>query len=252
MTVSILKCEEEIMWALLLVAIVLAYLILKGRETFVIKYGNPFDGEDALSFDRDAKGTRLFSTTPDTCPLDRPELDAGLCYEACEEGYHGVGPVCWANTQNIGPGMLAEAKPCSEMGLGTDYRDDPLTCWKDLKCTTYCDGNWDWSDGGFCHTRCTGPDLKLKGLRCPGRKFQLTFLTDLLGDVVNMAGGDGGKLKTNLDNYTELIDALCYKKCPEDKPNHVPGMPYLCMKGSRGLSYGRGVGTVPPLFHFGA
>jgi hypothetical protein len=36
-----------------------------------------------------------------------------------------------------------------------------------------------------------------------------------LGDVVNMAGGDGGKLKTNLDNYTQLIDGLCYKKCPD-------------------------------------
>jgi hypothetical protein len=42
------------MWALLLVAIVVAYLILKRRETrepFVLKYGNPFDGEDAISFD---------------------------------------------------------------------------------------------------------------------------------------------------------------------------------------------------------
>jgi hypothetical protein len=29
-------------------------------------------------------------------------------------------------------------------------------------------------------------------------------------------------------------------------------MPYLCFKNSRGLSYGRGVGEVPPIFHFGA
>jgi hypothetical protein len=227
------------MWELLLVAIFVAFLLLKRRETFVIKYGNPFDNEDLISFDYEAKGTRLFSTTPDTCPLDRPVLDAGLCYEKCDEGYHGVGPVCWADTVNIGPGVLAEAKPCSEMGLGPEYRDDPLTCWKDLKCTTKCDGTWDWSSGGFCKTKCTGPDLKLKGLKCPGR-FQLSFLTKLLG-------GDSDTSKN-----TDLVDGLCYKQCPKDKPNHVPGMPYLCMKGKRGISYGRGAGTVPPLFHFGA
>ncbi len=232
------------MWALLLVAILVAFLILKRRETretFVLKYGNPFDGEDLLSFDPSAKGTRLFSITPDTCPLDRPVLDAGLCYEQCDEGYHGVGPVCWADTENRGIAILAEAKSCSDMGLGADYRDDPLTCWKDLKCTTKCDGTWDWSSGGFCKTKCTGPDLKLKGFKCPGRKFQLTFLTDLIGLT---SGG--------IDAYTELVDGVCYKKCPESKPNYVPGMPYLCMKGDRGLSYGRGAGTVPPIFHFGA
>ena len=233
------------MWAFLLVAILVAYVLLKRRETVGLKYGNPFDGEDALSFDRDAKGTRLFSTTPDTCPVDRPSLDAGLCYEECDEGYHGVGPVCWADTMNRGVGMLAEAKPCTEMGLGSEYRDDPLTCWKDLKCSTYCDGNWDWSDGGFCHTKCSGPDLKLKGLRCPGR-FQFTFLTNILDAV---GGGSG-----NVDpaEFTELTDSLCYRKCPADKPNYIQGMPYLCTKGARGLSYGRGAGTVPPIFHFGA
>jgi hypothetical protein len=235
------------MWALLLVAIGLAVLLLKWRErreTFVLKYGNPFDGEDIISFDRDAKGTRLVSTTPDTCPVDKPSLDAGLCYEECDEGYHGIGPVCWASTTNRGVGMLAEFKSCSEMGL-KDYRDDPLTCWKDLKCSTYCDGNWDWSDGGFCHTKCTGPDLKGKELRCPGRTVQFSFLTDLLNLV-------GGTQSGKPEDYTQLVDGLCYLQCPKDRPNHIPGMPYLCTKGARGLSYGRGAGTVPPLFHFGA
>src|SRR5262245_42403352 len=28
------------------------------------------------------------------------ELDPdGLCYPVCQSGFHGVGPVCWANTQ---------------------------------------------------------------------------------------------------------------------------------------------------------
>jgi hypothetical protein len=28
-------------------------------------------------------------------------------------------------------------------------------------------------------------------------------------------------------------------------------MPYLCYEGSRGLSYGRGVGEIPPIIRFG-
>jgi hypothetical protein len=68
--------------------------------------GNPFDDEDLLSFDKDGKGTRIFSITPDTCPLDKPELDAGLCYEQCEEGYNGIGPVCWVKSKDIGIGII--------------------------------------------------------------------------------------------------------------------------------------------------
>ena len=221
------------MWALLLVAILVALFMLKYRETFVVKYGNPFDNEDLLSFDPDAKGTRAFGITPDTCPLDRPERDAGLCYEKCDEGYHGVGPVCWADTQDRGVGLLPRFKSCSEMGLGPDYRDDPLSCWKDLKCRTWCNsskrdlfGNcyaWDLK------TECSGPDLKWKQAVCPGPRW---------------AG--------NTDEHTDYKDGLCYKACPKDKPNAVSGMPYLCMAGERGLSYGRGAGTVPPIFAFGA
>lgn len=212
---------------------VLALLLLKYRETFVVKYGNPFDGEDVVSFDPAKKGTRLISTNPDSCPLTKPENDAGLCYEQCDEGYHGVGPVCWADTVNRGIGRLPRFKSCSEMGLGPDYRDDPLTCWKDLKCKTWCNsskrdifGNcWAWD----LKTECSGPDLKGKQAACPGPEW---------------AG--------NTPEHTELKAGLCYKKCPSDKPNDVPGMPYLCMSGGRGLSYGRGAGEVPPLFRFGA
>ncbi len=221
------------MWELLLVVIVLAFLVLKTRERFILKYGNPFDNEDLVSMDREAKGTRLFGITPDSCPADKPEYDAGLCYERCEDGYHGVGPVCWANTENRGTGKLPRYTRCSEMGLGGEYRDDPLSCWKDLRCRTWCNsskrdlfGNcyaWDLK------TECSGPDLKWKQARCPGPEW---------------AG--------NSDKHTDLKDLLCYKQCPKDKPAAVPGMPYLCYKGTRGLSYGRGAGTVPPIFAFGA
>jgi hypothetical protein len=247
---SILKYEVKTMWELwpiVLIGAIVAYAVLRYRETFVVKYGNPFDNEDLLSFDPAAKGTRLFAITPDTCPSDRSELQDGLCYEPCAPGYRGVGPVCWAETRNIGVGTLAKLTSCKDMGLGTDYRDDPLTCMKDLKCSTYCDDNWDWSDGGFCHTKCEGPDLKGKTLSCPGDQAAFfSFFTGILSGTTE---------RINPADYTDLVDGLCYKPCPKDKPVHVPLMPYLCYRPrdpKTGVSYGRGAGTVPPIFHFGA
>ena len=260
--------SEELLILLLGIILVLLYS-LKSRETFVLKYGNPFKGQDLISFDRDAKGTRLFATTPDTCPADRPVLDAGLCYEECEEGYHGVGPVCWADTTDIGPGVLADFRTCTGkyeeggMGLHDGYTDIGLLCFYPGKWDAECEGGDEGKDAfGNCFAwnvrlKIDPPDIKPKGLRCPGRTFQLTMLTDLLGEglgkLSDMTGVDlgGSKLKTNIDDFKDLVDGLCYRQCPSDKPNHIGGMPYLCTKGERGLSYGRGAGTVPPLFAFG-
>jgi hypothetical protein len=213
------------MWVLLIAAIAILFGMLKYRETFVVKYGNPVNDEDLLSFDVDAKGTRAFGVTPDTCPANKPELEDGLCYESCDEGYHGVGPLCWADSQNIGIGKIPDKRNCGYYQENESWkrcRDDGTSLWEDFSCRTYCDGNWSWSDGGFCHTSCNGCGCIRKNL------FDRQYCQD---------GGD-------------VVAALCYNKCPKELPNRIPGMPYLCFKGTRGLSYGRGVGDVPPLFTF--
>lgn len=204
------------MWFILIVVIAILFGLLKYRETFVMKYGNPFDDEDLISFDRNAKGTRFFSTTPDTCSSTKSDLDAGLCYEPCESGYHGVGPVCWADSTNVGIGKVMELKSCSDSGFN-NWDDWGLLCWNPIRTV----------------------DCKFRGLfgECwPG-----------------LVGGELGAKQLTCDNYgdREEVDALCYKRCPENLPRHVPGMPYLCFKGTRGLSYGRGVGEVPPIIRFG-
>lgn len=200
------------MYTLLLVAVVLLIIGLKARETFVVKYGNPFNDEDLISFDANAKGKRLFGITPDTCPADKPEYDAGLCYQDCEIGYNGVGPVCWAETKNIGIGKVMKLLNCPESGY-PGWTDTGLLCNEPIQCGK----GWEFFTKG-----CWGGRIRTKRLTC--------------------------------DKYPEHKDqiaALCYRRCPPDKPRHVPGMPYLCFKGTRGLSYGRGVGTVPPIFAFG-
>ena len=207
------------MYELLLVLGVILFLGLRYRETFVVKYGNPFNDEDLLSFEPNAKGKRLFAFTPDTCPKNKSELDAGLCYEACEDGYHGVGPVCWADTVNVGIGKVMELKSCQASGHlypdGTAWNDWGLLCQKELK--------WD---------------------SCAW--------TSIFGCVGGLVGGDLRPKKLTCDNYgdREEFESFCYKKCPEGM-EHVKGMPYLCFKNKRGLSYGRGAGDVPPLFAWG-
>lgn len=211
----------ELNLILLLGVIAIVFLMLKYRETFVIKYGNPYHGEDLISFDAEAKGTRLFSTTPDSCPLDRSEYDAGLCYPPCEEGWRGVGPVCWAITQNIGIGVIPGLASCDEsMGEGS-WTDTGLLCSKwNRECVW-----WDWGLLGGYWTGCLSTRPKKQTCR--------------------------GKTNWNDVDAPDLIDGLCYAACPKELPVHLPGMPYLCARTSQ-LSYGRGVGTVPPIIHFGA
>jgi hypothetical protein len=220
------------LWPVILAGGVVVYTLLRYRETFIIKYGNPFDDEDIVSFDREAKGTRLFSTTPDSCPAHKSDLDAGLCYEPCEVGYHGVGPVCWADTVNIGTGRPVGLEPCP-----AGWVNDGLTCRQPIRCAT---------------------GLKFFTEGCSGGRIQGRLnnggICDWPSDRGNLPDWlvDKRDPKNYIATHPDKVDGLCYKKCPADKPNHVPGMPYLCFKGSRGLSYGRGAGEVPPIVRFGA
>ena len=205
------------MYELLIVLAVLLFFALKYRETFVVKYGNPINDEDLISFESSARGTRLFATTPDTCPADKPELDAGLCYQRCDAGYHGVGPVCHADTQNIGVGKVLVPSSCAASGY-PGRTDDGLLCrapitWNSCKFRGLFKECWGGAEGG---------QVNAKKLTCDG-----------------------------YPQHKDSIDGLCYKRCPADLPKHVPGMPYLCFKGTRGLSYGRGVGIPPPIWAFG-
>lgn len=200
------------MYELLLVVAVLLFFSLKYRETFfVVKYGNPFNDEEVISFDPDAKGTRAFGFSPYTCPTNKPELDAGLCYEQCEDMYHGVGPVCWANTINRGIGIPMKLLSCPDSGY-PGWTDTGLLCNEPISCAQ----GWEFFTKG-----CSGGRIMTKRLTCSGNP-----------------------------EHKDEVDALCYKPCPPGM-RHVPGMPYLCFKGTRGLSYGRGVGEIPPLFAFG-
>ncbi len=217
------------MYALLIALIAVLYAMVKAKETFIFKIGNPMKDQDIVALERQKPGYRVFALTPDTCPAGF-DLDAGLCYPPCEPGYIGKGPVCWAETTNIGVGKPVGLEPCPP-----GWSNDGLTCRQPIRCAT----GWKFFTEGCSGGRVVG---RLNGggiCDYPSNRGELpSWLVD----------------KSNPKNYIathpDRVDGMCYKQCPADKPNHVPGMPYLCMKGTR-LSYGRGVGKVPPIFAFG-
>lgn len=145
--------------------------------------------------------------------------DAGLCYDKCDKGYKGIGPVCWANSNDVGVGVLKECPP--------GWTNDGLTCRQPISCEPI---RWD----GCCSK--TWPGICwgcARGGSCSG------------GTVKGRAAGSDLPCPSSAPNQ---VDGLCYKKCPADTPNRVAGMPYLCSAAAsvgdgRGkTSYGRGVG----------
>jgi hypothetical protein len=236
------------LWPVIVAGAIVAYCMLRYRETFIMKYGNPFDDEDLVSFDKDAKGTRVFSTIFDnTCPTwfgdrSKTELDAGLCYQPCDSGYNGVGPVCWAETVNIGVGRPVGLEPCNPgwVNEGLICRE-PITCTP-IKCATGLDFFRKGCTGGGC----SGGRLQGRLNGDPGGICDHEDKGNLPNWLVDSPGNKNAKA-----THPVNVASLCYRKCPKDKPDRVPGMPYLCFKNTRGLSYGRGVGDVPPMIQVG-
>jgi hypothetical protein len=187
------------------------------------------EGEDSTGV-----GDRIFGTTPNTC-VKGHELQDGLCYEKCRKGYHGVGPVCWADTHDRGVGKPVGLEPCPP-----GWSNDGLICREPItpnKCKFRGLFNecWPGLDGGRLKGRLDGGGI------CdwpPARGILPDWLVDK------------SDRKNYIATHPERVDGLCYARCPNDKPNSVPGMPYLCYKGGP-LSYGRGVGLIPPIIRFG-
>ena len=199
------------MWAIL-VAMIFVYLILiKSREHFLgvlpdaltVMKEKPF----VTTEPNQSRGYEVYSSTPNTCPRSHPELQGGLCYTRCRSGFDGIGPVCWAQSHNVGIGLPVELEPCPD-----GWNNDGLTCREPIR-----------------------NDCSWRGLlgECWGR---------LTGGRVKGRLDNGGVCPGGL----EKVDGLCYYRCPARLPRRIPGMPYFCYAGGE-LSYGRGVGKIPPI-----
>lgn len=185
------------------------------------------------------------------CASDHPDKDAGLCYVKCDPGYHGVGPVCWADTISRGAGTPAGLAPCRD-----GYRTEGLICssigWDSCRYKTIigCIGGFT----GDMYGRLDGGGV------CPGPSDFGGDLGAYDGNYKNYVNSTDPNKELNVHpEATPLFDNtkpnMCYNKCP-DNWTHVNGMPYLCIRKKPGtneaipLSYGRGVGLIPHFMQF--
>lgn len=219
------------MWALLLVLGLVYYLATEMREKFVLNAGGP----DYYNTDPGGPGREVASLSPNTCASrsdGKTEEDAGLCYTPCDDGYYGVGPVCWAYTKNVGAGKAVGLRPCP-----AGWNNDGLICREPIECGK----GWDFFKKGCWGGRLQG---RLDGGGICDWPSDRGNLPDHLVDKTT----DPKNYKATHPTY---IAGLCYADCPADKPVRVPAMPYLCYKPSKqhsGLSYPRGAGVIPKLF----
>ena len=147
-----------------------------------------------------------------TCNSNQ-DKDAGLCYNKCPAGMHGVGPVCWADTTNVGSGSAVQLESCP-----AGWNNDGLTCREPISCHSLSD----------CFHK--------RGCGCSGGK--------VVGRLNNGGTCPSGK---------ERIDGLCYSGCPAGQSHvagmpylckaNVPlsqgrgvGTPMHCKDGETGIA----------------
>jgi hypothetical protein len=62
--------------------------------------------------------------TPYKCPANK-DMDAGLCYDKCRAGNHGIGPVCWQDT----PAGAVDVGALIRDGCRAGFHDVAGVCW---------------------------------------------------------------------------------------------------------------------------
>jgi hypothetical protein len=211
--------------------------------------------KDAVVHAKPSKG-RGVGNAPSGCGPGK-ELDAGLCYQKCEQGYRGIGPVCWGSCE---PG----------------YHDDGATCRRDVH--IYAKGSYgrgvgtvmpcggdEEGDAGLCYKRCregyhgVGPvcwGTCTSGYHDDGGTCRRD--THIYGKPSHTRGV--GVAPTVCPPGQELAAGLCYPQCQSgyhgvgpvcwgtcEADYHDDGA--TCRKDPTiyaKSSYGRGIGRVPP------
>ena len=183
--------------------------------------------------------------TPLTCSSSE-EYDAGLCYQPCDEGYNGVGPVCWKQEASYGRGVGTIPSVCpagEELDAGlcypvcnSGYHGVGPVCWADLPLSygrgvgTIPSNIWTGecpsgkeNDAGLCYPYCD-PGYTGVGPVCW---------------LDNASYGRGvGTIPTSCPAGEENDAGLCYPVCNEG----YHGVGPVCWTNDA-LSYGRGVGV---------
>lgn len=200
---------------------------------------NPVQPSPKVSYGRGAG-------TPMVCGPNE-EYDAGLCYQPCNPGYNGVGPVCWAQNGSYERG----AGTVPSYGCASNQDEDAGLCYP--KCNTGYHGVGPvcWSDLPNSYGRGAGTIPSLIPYACKdGKEMQdgLCYTPCNTGyhgvgpvcwlNEASYGRGVGAAMTPSCGTGSELDAGLCYPVCNTG----YHGVGPVCWTNSE-LSYGRGAGA---------
>jgi hypothetical protein len=183
-----------------------------------------------------------------SCPKGQEKDNDGLCYPRCDNGYSGVGPVCWGqcsvNTKDIG--ALCN-KDSYDRGIGKI----PSKCPDDKEnqnglCYVKCNNGYS-GDGPVCWGICPS-DFKDIGISCSKIKDYgrgSGYVTKRLCERSDARGAKENGCEKYLDLWYPKCDkgfksfgcCICNQECPSGFKDEGK----FCLKPT----YKRGAGTVP-------
>lgn len=130
---------------------------------------------------------RGVGTIPNQCD---GEINAGLCYDRCDPGYHGVGPICWVDNYTRGVGSP----------------------WP-------CDSDEEY-DAGLCYTQCA-PGFHGVGPVCWGDGTRGVSYSRGLGGLLSCGPNlefDAGLCYAPCNAGYSGVGPVCWGQCPSDFP----------------------------------
>lgn len=175
------------------------------------------------------------------------EYDAGLCYQPCQHGYDGVGPVCWAQNASYGRGV--GTVPTSACASGQEM--DAGLCYPKCQTGYHGVGPVCWNDQPGSYGRGVGTIPNLIPYACPSGKEMdagLCYVPCSAGyhgvgpvcwlNQTSYGRGVGTVPPQTCGAGQELDAGLCYPVCNTG----YHGVGPVCWTNNA-LSYGRGVGV---------
>lgn len=102
-----------------IIVLCIASLVYIGYYVYIMVFGV------ILQVTKIAKGSKVIAPKPLSYCGDNKEMNAGLCYDKCRDGYKRSGLLCEPDVYGIGIGTPVELEDCPP-----GWRTDPLTCWK--------------------------------------------------------------------------------------------------------------------------
>ena len=189
-----------------------------------------------------------------TC--DPSQEKSGLiCYPKCKTGMNGVGPVCWANLQDVGIGTPVQLEDCP-----ANWHAEGLICREPISCAQGLDFFKHGCSGGRLRGRldgggtCPSDREKIDGLcykRCPAGMSHVPGMPYLCrANGVPVSEGRGAGTPMKCASGEKEIAGLCYNNCPSGSVMQSLGLcSQTCPSGTNDFgvgctreSYNRGAG----------